>query len=48
MEDFLIGMAVNVVLTTIAMCIKNPTKAKKLKSALLKVRDQINMLYPGE
>jgi hypothetical protein len=46
MEDFLIGMAVSIILNCIKVATKNPGRAAALKAALLKIRDQINLLYP--
>jgi hypothetical protein len=43
MEEMLIHMALSIILATI----KNPAKKEKLKAAFLKVRDEINILYPG-
>lgn len=48
MEDFLVSMGINVVLTCIKQAFKDPKKAASLKKALLKIRDQINLLYPEE
>jgi len=48
MEDFFISMGINIVLTAVKQAIKNPELSAKLKKALLKVRDQINILYPEE
>ncbi len=45
MEDYLISMAINVVLTTIYSAIKNPTKKAKLRKALMKIHDAIEALY---
>lgn len=42
MEDLIISMALAVVFEAV----KNPAKKAKLKKALLKLRDQINLLYP--
>lgn len=44
MDELIISMAISVILATI----KNPDKKAKLKAALLKVRNEINLLYPGE
>jgi len=44
--DFYISMAISVILTAIKQAVKNPDKAEELKRALLKVRDQIDLLYP--
>jgi hypothetical protein len=48
MEDYLMSMAVSVILSTIKLALKNPAKAASLKAALLKIRAQIDILYPGE
>lgn len=48
MEDYLVSMGINIVLTAIALAIKNPAKAGSLKKALLKIRNQINLLYPED
>jgi len=44
MTEFIIHM----ILGLIFSAIKNPSKAATLKADLLSVRDEINMLYPGE
>lgn len=44
--DFYLSMAIAVILTGIKQAVKNPEKAEDLKRALLKVRDQIDLLYP--
>ena len=44
--DFYISMAIAVILTAIKQAVKDPEKAEGLKRALLKVRDQIDLLYP--
>lgn len=36
------------ILTLVKQAIKSPAKAAELKSALLEVRDEVSMLYPGE
>ncbi len=48
MLDFWVSMGINIVLTAIKQAFKNPEMAEQLKKALLKVRDQINILYPEE
>lgn len=48
MVEYLFGMAVNIVLTTIAMALKDPNKAAQYKKALLKIKMQIELLFPGE
>lgn len=44
--DFYISMAISVVLTAIKQAVKSPEKAEELKRAFLKIRDQIDLLYP--
>jgi hypothetical protein len=44
--EYLEMMAISVILGALKVAFKNPEKAAGLKSALLKVRDQITMLYP--
>lgn len=46
--DFILSMAISVILAAIKQAVKNPEKAEELKRAFLKVRDQINILYPDE
>ncbi len=48
MEDFWVSMGINIVLTAIKQAVKNNKAKASLKKALLKVRDQINLLYPEE
>jgi hypothetical protein len=48
MADYLFSMAVSVILTSIQLATRDPGKAATLKRALLKIRDQINLLYPVE
>jgi hypothetical protein len=48
LTEYLMGMAVNILLTTIALCIKDPAKAAQYKKMLCKIRNQINLLYPEE
>ena len=44
MEDMIIAMALSILFAAI----KNPANKAKLKKSLLKLRDQINLLYPEE
>lgn len=44
MDEMFIGMA----LTVIRTVVKNPQKAKKLKTVLLKIRNAINSAFPDE
>ena len=46
--DYFLSMAIAIILSAIKLAVKNPQHAAELKSALLKVRDQINFLYPEE
>ena len=46
--DYLLSMAIALILQAIKESIKNPARKAALKKALLKVRDQINLLYLGE
>ncbi len=46
--DFYISMAIAVVLAAIKQAVKSPEKAEALKLALLKVRNQIEILYPED
>lgn len=48
MADFLISMAISVILTTLKEAIKNPEKKAALKRAMLKIRDNINVVYPED
>ena len=41
-------LAISVILAAIKEAVKNPERAATLKRALIKVRDAINALYPGE
>ena len=44
MEDMIINMALSILLAAI----KNPQHAAKFKAALLKLRNAINLAFPGE
>lgn len=44
MHELIINMALSIILATI----KNPAHKESFKRALLKVRDSINVLYPGD
>jgi hypothetical protein len=46
MNDFLIGMAINIVLTAIKLAFKSKEAKETLKNALMKVKFQIELLYP--
>lgn len=46
--DYLIHMAIALVLAAINEAVKNPMRKAALKRAMLKVRNQINLLYAGD
>lgn len=46
--DTWISIGIAVVLQAVKDSIKNPKKKAALKAALLKVRNQINLLYAGD
>lgn len=48
MNDLLLNMGISFVLTAIKESFKNPKKKEELKRAMLKIRNQINMLYAGD
>ncbi len=48
MNDLLLNMGISFVLTAIKESFKNPLKKAELKKAMLKVRNQINLLYAGD
>ena len=48
MNDLLLNMGISFVLTAIKESFKNPAKKAELKKAMLKVRNQINLLYAGD
>ena len=48
MTEYLIGMGVNIILTTVGLAIKNKKVKKQYQAALEKVRGQLNFLYPPE
>lgn len=43
--DYLLNMAIAIVLATIKEAFKNPTKAEAVKKAMLKIRANIDMVY---
>lgn len=43
-----IQIAISTLLAFLKGTVKNPGKAEKFRSVLLQVRDQINLLFPGE
>ena len=48
MNDLLINMGISFVLTAIKESFKNEASKAKLKAAMLKIRNQINLLYVGD
>jgi non-canonical (house-cleaning) NTP pyrophosphatase len=48
MDSWIFDMAIALVLSTIKTAVKNPAKKESLRRALLKVRDQINLLYASD
>jgi hypothetical protein len=45
LEEFLIGWAINTILTVLRMVVKNPEKKKALESAMRKVYESIGTVY---
>lgn len=43
--DYLLNMAIAIVLATIKEAFKNPAKAEAIKKAMLKIRANIDLLY---
>lgn len=48
MNDLFLNMGVSFVLTAIKESFKNPVKKDELKKVMLKIRNQINLLYVGD
>jgi len=46
--DFYVSMAISVILNVIKQAVTSKPKKAALKNALLKVRDNINLLYPED
>ncbi len=46
MNDFLISMGINIVLTAIKSAFKSDEAKENLKKALMKIKFQIELLYP--
>ena len=42
------NLGISLILASIKEAVKNPEKALSLQKALIKIRDAINALYPGE
>lgn len=43
--DYLLDMAITIILSALKTAIKNPEKAETLKKAMIKVRTQIDLVY---
>lgn len=48
MNDFWLPMALSIIFQVIKQSIKNPRAKADLKSAMLKLRNQINLMYVGD
>lgn len=48
MQEFIIGWAINTILTFVKMLIREPHKKVEVRKALLKVRDAIDALYTDD
>jgi hypothetical protein len=48
MNDYIITMGISIVLMLIKQAFKSEQAKAECKKALLKIRDNINLLYPGE
>lgn len=48
MHDFIIGWAINTILTFVKMLVREPHKKDEVRKALLKVRDAIDALYADD
>ncbi len=46
--DYFFDVAVAIILSTIKAAFKNPSSAEKLKKVLLKIRNQITLLYAND
>lgn len=46
--DYLLDMAIAIILSTLKTAIKNPGKAETLKKAMLKIRTQIDLVYGSQ
>lgn len=44
----IVQIAISTLLVFLKSTVKNPEKAAKFRSVLLQIRDQINLLFPGE
>jgi hypothetical protein len=48
MNDFIIDMGISIVLSAIKIAFKNNTSKESLKKALMKIKFQIELLYPDD
>jgi hypothetical protein len=48
MQDLLLNMGISAVLTALKESFKNPQRKEQLRKAMLKIRNQINLLYAGD
>jgi hypothetical protein len=48
MDEMLLQMGITFVLTAIKQSFKNPARKEDLKKVMLKIRNQINLLYAGD
>lgn len=46
--DWLYDLGVTVIITTLKNAVKNKALKKRIKAAMLKIRDMIMVLYPEE
>jgi hypothetical protein len=46
--DFYISMALSIIFQVLKQAVKNKKSKSDMKSAFLKLRDQINVLYAGD
>lgn len=46
--DYLLNMAIAIVLATIKEAFKNPEKAEAIKKAMLKIKANIDLLYGSD
>ncbi len=48
MQDFLISMALSIIFEVLKTVVKNAQSKGKMKAALLKLRNSINVAYSGD
>jgi hypothetical protein len=46
--EYLETMAISIILAALKVAVKNPAKAETLKAAMLKIRNQTDLLWPEE